>query len=221
MRGGEVEASSGDSTLIATTRCSVSSNARTTMPKPPRPSTSSTSCWFNRPRDPGFEEGSRNASESGSPPSSAPARAVTNPGPESAARVCSDPLGGTIATVPCDEGGAAPGGLDVSSSRMGSRLPMLPEQCLDASPQPRVPGAFPIEDGGLLDGIPGRDGRQENRPGTRLVGVHEIGLGRGSPRAATRPVASTSGRSIRIECPAPAYASLGRLLPGVWRHISF
>ena len=43
LRAGEVAAICGASTLIATTRCSVSSKARNTMPKPPLPRTSSTS----------------------------------------------------------------------------------------------------------------------------------------------------------------------------------
>ncbi len=43
FRGGEVAASPRAITLMATIRCSFSSNARTTVPNPPRPTTSSTS----------------------------------------------------------------------------------------------------------------------------------------------------------------------------------
>ena len=43
LAGGEVAARSGDMSLMATNRCSFSSNAFTTVPKPPFPRTSSTS----------------------------------------------------------------------------------------------------------------------------------------------------------------------------------
>ncbi len=43
LAGAEVAARSGDMSLMATSRCSFSSNALTTMPKPPLPRTSRTS----------------------------------------------------------------------------------------------------------------------------------------------------------------------------------
>ena len=43
LAGAEVAARSGDMSLMATNRCSFSSNAFTTVPKPPFPRTSSTS----------------------------------------------------------------------------------------------------------------------------------------------------------------------------------
>ena len=79
----------------------------------------------------------------------------------------------------------------------GGRLPVCPEQRLDASPQLRIRRAFPIEDGIPPGGIRGPDRRPEDGLDTSRINGHGILLGKELTLAC---VARDRGRRSHCGC---------------------